>query len=511
MEVVVKSVEKVKPSWYKYSSLVSEDDHELRPPFKLCSLDQLVTAATYTPLILFYTMETASSWEWSPEIMSSKLRESLSLTLTSYYPLSGRVKDGVVIENFEAGAPFIESRVQGHSLAEFLRPPKLEFLNKLLPVEPLAFHQTTVTDDDDCDYDDRIPLELQLPAAQVIVQMNTFDCGGIAIGLCFNHQVVDGPIMSIFLRTWAAHCRQLLLMCGSAEGRELTAQSVSTEDLSRGSTAFPPRHQGSPPQVLQPLIEEIEAKDNAIKTATRRFVFYDHAITSLRSLATTSTLIPTRTEALVAFIWGSTIAAATASNSSKPLCLTQAVNLRPRMKKREATDDELLLSQHSLGNLFSMAASFCNSGMISTTTTATTAISALAPLLREAVVAAVDEKHLDVLSSQQGGFDAMVEGLGIGVPTLICSSWIRFGFSDIDFGWGKPVWSGAVGEAHRHNAALRDMIILKELAPQKEGNINDYNNGGIEAWIRIDDKVMAALEKDPDFLQFATPNPPILY
>ncbi|CAI0440952.1 unnamed protein product [Linum tenue] len=314
-------------------------------------------------------------------------------------------------------------------------------------------------------------------------------------------------------------------MCGTDddEDRDLVTRLVSTEDLSRGYTAFPPRQQGPPPQHFQSLIEELSAKDRAVETATRRFVFRDGAITALRSLATTSTLIPTRTEALLAFIWKSTIAAATASSSSKPLCLTQAVDLRPRMKKKKTTkntdlrtkeeddrvpDDELLLSRHSIGNLFSMAASFCNepdSGFGTTT-------SDLARLLREAVARATDDMHLDILSSQKGS-DAMVEGLGIGVPTLMCSSWIRFGFSDIDFGWGKPVWSGVVGEAHGDNTAPGNLIILKELAPKKEENYNNnnYDNSGIEAWIRMDHKLMAALEKDPEFLEFVAPNPPILY
>ncbi|GAU50831.1 hypothetical protein TSUD_410920 [Trifolium subterraneum] len=51
-------------------------------------------------------------------------------------------------------------------MVEFLNPPKLEFLNKLLPCEHSEMHQTGE----------------DLP--QVLVQVNMFNCGGIAIERC---------------------------------------------------------------------------------------------------------------------------------------------------------------------------------------------------------------------------------------------------------------------------------------------------------------------------------------
>ncbi|CAI0411084.1 unnamed protein product [Linum tenue] len=503
MKVSVRSSEIVKPRPLKSKTAmngeVDEDEQRRRPPFKLCFLDQ-VTPPYYTPLVLFYplTRKESKIAHWSPELMSKNLKESLSRALDSFYPLSGRVKDNAIVDDFEAGVPFVETRIQGHRVSEFLDPPKLEFLNKLLPVEPCCRHTEPG----------------QLPPPQVTVQMNTFDCGGIAIGLCFYHQTMDGATISTFLETWAAHSRQLITPDDSAN----KIAHVSAKDLSGGYSTFPPPPSGVPPQYVS-LIDTLwfppEKNTAATAATTRRFVISNRAIATLKSRAT-GIENPTRTEAILAFVWKSMLAAAADSESPKPSCLCQAVNLRSRMKKKNSTHGhDLVFSPHSIGNLFSVAVSFCDNpdddvdDDVDKTRTSLVNTWDLAVHIRGGVKRLLDEKWLGLLSSEQGAemvFEGMKQLRSGQRPFVSFSSWIGFGFGDVDFGWGTPAWSGVVGEASGNNPIMGNTVLLKELAPKGE----EINNG-VELWMRVDPVLMASLEKNPQFLEMASPNPPIVF
>ncbi|CAI0411068.1 unnamed protein product [Linum tenue] len=504
MTVSMSSREKVKPRPLESKGdMGGEVEGELRrPPFKLCFLDQVIPP-NYTSLVLFYPMAkiTTTDEYWSPESMSNNLKESLSHTLNSFYPLSGRVKDNIIVDDFEAGVPFIGSRVQGHRMSEFLHPPKLDLLNKLFPVEPFCRHTEPG----------------QLPPPQVTVQMNTFDCGGVAIGLCFYHQTMDAATTSTFLNTWAAHSRQLI----TPDSAKKEVEHVSAKDLSGGYSTFPPPTSGVgvPPHELASLMDRLwfPPEKNTVAT-TRRFVIRNHAIATLKSRATAAGISnPTRNEVILAFIWKSMVAAAAASESPKPLCLRQAVNLRSRMKKKKNNKDDLILSQHSIGNLYSMSQSFfcdddpANDGeMDNPNSIQIGAYSHLVGLIREGMTRLLDDKCLNLLSSDRGPemfFQGMKHLQSAVVPSVSFSSWIGFGFSDLDFGWGTPVWSGVVGEASGNNPVLTNIFVLKELAPKDDEEV--YN--GVEVWMRVDPILMASLEKNAHFLEIASPNPPIIF
>ena len=70
------------------------------------------------------------------------------------------------------------------------------------------------------------------------------------------------------------------------------------------------------------------------------------------------------------------------------------------------------------------------------------------------------------------------------------TSWLTFGFDEIDFGWGKPIWVGLRGEG----GSGRNLIVLQ----------NTTSGNGIEAWVTLYENIMSILEQDPEFLAFAT-------
>ena len=150
--------------------------HHLKP-FNLSLLDQF-TPTAHVLLILFYSK--------SPQTSSTDhLKNSLSKTLNSFYPFSRRMKDNLFIDYYDEGIPYNEARFHC-CLSDFLQHPKMESLSHFLPCCPYSKEPK--------------PMEV----AQLAVQVNIFDCGGIGIGLCASHKITDGSTLSAFLSTWAA-------------------------------------------------------------------------------------------------------------------------------------------------------------------------------------------------------------------------------------------------------------------------------------------------------------------
>ncbi|CAN1280702.1 Stemmadenine O-acetyltransferase [Linum perenne] len=460
MEVTVISIENIKP----YSATTKWQ------PFKLSMLDQLAPSS-YSPLIYFYPSKPNSpANDVHRTLASSILKASLSKTLDLFYPLSGRENDDkLFIHDFESGVPFIETRIHGQTIAEFLQPPKLEFLNKLLPFEPVCVQPRN--------------------GPQVAVQLNTFDCGGIAIGLSFFHRIIDGATFSAFLKTWSAFANQ--------NPDSKTDTGLVNPDFVSGSSVFPPSD--SIPADVQSFMDKLYFRETSVlpRSTSRRFVFHNDAISALKSTARSDKVPnPSRIETLTAFIWKSVMQAAAESESPDNQyleCMRQAVDMRSRMGER--------LSRNSVGNLVAGAMVSCNKE---------DSVKDLVEKIRIGVKG-IDENFLNGLSSgvQLHGNDflpVITSGGEIIQKALGYSSWSGFGVNDFDFGLGIPVWTGVLGDHIGNEAAFKNAVIFKEV-----GATGSVNNSGMEAWVKFDEQVMAVLERDPDFLEFASPNPSIVF
>lgn len=153
VEVRVISTEIIKPS--------------LPTPDHLCShrlsfLDQ-ISPPIFMPLVEFY----GGSDGDTTTSRCDGLKRSLAEALTRFYPLAGRVRENHIVDCNDEGVPFVQARVHCQ-LSEVLADAQPGQLNRFLP-----YKLDDVRD---------------LPAA---VQVNFFDCGGIAIGLCISHKVCD--------------------------------------------------------------------------------------------------------------------------------------------------------------------------------------------------------------------------------------------------------------------------------------------------------------------------------
>ncbi|WCJ22599.1 HXXXD-type acyl-transferase family protein [Euphorbia peplus] len=445
MEVSVVSMETMRP----FSSHVPHLE-----PFNLCLLDQL-TPTTYSPFIFFYNNK---DFHLKSTQIIAQLKYSLSKTLELYYPLSGRVKDNLVIHKFDAGVPFSEARVKGH-LSEFLQRPRLEMMNQFLPYQ--NFYEQ---------HDPTIP--------QLAVQVNVFDCGRIALGLCFSHKISDGITISSFNKTWAANSSGLY-------------KNIVQPNLFEASSMFPP--QKSLPSRYTSLIESQWFGANVHRT--RRFVFDAKAVAALRTKGRSEFVDnPTRVEALSAFIWKHVMKACeNISGTPRPSILSHAVNIRRLTKPR--------MSRYSIGNLILTAVARYNPDENEME------MKELVSLVKKGV-GKINSEYLKNMCGDKGSPETILRNLDQQLgefsmenhdPHVIkFSSWNSLHIDDFDFGWGKPVWVGSFGELN----CASNFIILKDMEPRR-------NKGPIEAWMTLDESIVDFLEHDLEFLAFASMNPSI--
>ncbi|KAJ6323016.1 hypothetical protein OIU77_012778 [Salix suchowensis] len=229
---------------------------------------------------------------------------------------------------------------------------------------------------------------------------------------------------------------------------------VIQPDFGEASLFFPPRN--SLPQNHVSLMETLWFTEG--NYVTRRFVFNHKAIAMLRAKARGGRpdIKPSRIETLSCFIWKCSMAASKAiSGSPKLSILVETVNLRTRTKPP--------MSDASVGD------NFC-----------------------DYTRTMQGEEGFETMSN----FCSQLEGLfSLEKPDIFAfTSWCYLGFTTTNFGWGEPIWVGLMGKV---GPAFRNLTVLIET---KDGT-------GIEAWVTLDEERMAILERDPEFLAFASPDP----
>ncbi|QCE06223.1 vinorine synthase-like [Vigna unguiculata] len=439
MEINITLRETIKPSLPTSSECKTQ---------KLCLFD-VFQLNTYFPLILFYS-KTTNLKEFSD--VSTQLKKSLSEALTIFYPLAGRRCDYFSIDCNDEGAIFMEASVNT-TMEVFLKPPKLESLNQLLPCEPNKCH----------------PHQEVLP--QLLVQVNKFQCGGISIGLCNLHILLDAYSCSAFLKTWFSICK-------GSKGE------ISWPDFSSAASSFPPRNTIGVRAGMLNINKDSNIEENC---TTRRFLFDDKAIDELKSMSTCDETKPTRYQVVSSFISKHMIVAIKEDKKTRPMVALHVVDMRKRMGES--------FSRGVVGNLLWPAL------VVLEGVNKKTEIIDLVEILREGLGKLSKDLFLKVQNDP--GFlwsdecaELMLEGIAENKPiSLVFTSWANMGFNEVDFGCGKPLWVAQRGGTKQ---SIPNTVILME------------TREGIEAWITMPEKHISILEHDLDFLQFALPNPTIL-
>ncbi|KAL5768181.1 hypothetical protein ACOSQ2_014964 [Xanthoceras sorbifolium] len=198
--------------------------------YKFSYIDQL-SPSSYLPLIYYYVYTSSLDHKLSKNQISNRLKTSLSLVLNHYYPLVGIVQKNF-IDCKNGGVLVLEAQVVNCHLSEILQNPYPDkFVTKFLP-------------------DDVNNLVL-------VIQVNYFNCGGIAIGARMSHKVADGSSITTFIKNWAKTARANI-------------ENVCPKIV--GTTLFPPKDGVDGKYDLPP------EKNITLK----RFVFTDSKLSALK-------------------------------------------------------------------------------------------------------------------------------------------------------------------------------------------------------------------------------------
>ncbi|XP_019179898.1 PREDICTED: vinorine synthase-like [Ipomoea nil] len=401
---------------------------------KLSLLDILISTF-YTPIVFFYDSRAGGPSRHDYD----ELKDSLMKTLSVLYPLAGRIKDGSTIECNDEGADFVRAKVTNCDMGEFLRHPKLEDIRQLLPLDPY-------------------PNAIHPAQPMLAVQVNRFRCGGTAVAFCIWHGLADGGAMTGLFNTWAAINR----------GEEPNYPGGLIVDA---STIFRPGNFVSSPQ--KPL-----SLKKPGKYSSKRFVFGKRDIERLRNdyyHPSEHRRRPSRVEALSAFIWAAVIRAILQANPNlKTHLLTNVVNLRKKLNPP--------FPSQCLGNINQVVAARWESeadggGRV----TAGFLVGRVAEAIHKVTDDYVREMHAE------GGYLRALLGVtktlhnADEIKVLSISSLCNISFSQVDFGWGKPIWIG-LGHTLENSAIFMDA-----------------EDEGIEVWIGLTQEVMWNLDKDIEF------------
>ncbi|XP_042032147.1 vinorine synthase-like [Salvia splendens] len=336
----------------------------------------------YIPFIFLYENNQSAS----QQEISKRLRQSLSETLTIFYPIAGTLVQNLHVDCDDTGAEFVEARVHA-PLSHFTQNPNYEELVK----------QFSPTVDG-------------TETRNLSVKISFFECGGFAVGVFLSHKLADGSSAAAFVRAWGETCR------GEASGiihpsRGQTHLSVHPSfDM---ALHFPPSQSPRPLLYLGVPREKI---------TTRSLVFDKEKVERIRKLEASRSEVkdPTRVEAVSALLWRSFVAAhKKAGTGTTSFPAVHAVNLRPRVG----------LLDRTFGNCIVAVAAVLSSDEDED----------VVSRLRAAIRGVGDDFINGVMNDEK--LQRMLYEFGdiFRKPGSCCfSSWVRFGLYEVDFSWGKP-------------------------------------------------------------------------
>ncbi|XP_028080256.1 BAHD acyltransferase BIA1-like [Camellia sinensis] len=442
--------------------------------FKLSLLDQVgfhfpnkfvlfyAAEAEVDPALSNYksVFESESEYNSTSDERSQHLKKSLSLVLTRFYPLAGRIKDHLTVDCNDAGAEYVEA-LANCTLSDLLQH-----------LDPKTLGHFCATN--------RTPF--------LVVQVTFLKCGGMALGISISHKITDAATFSSFIKAWG--------------NTALLGSPVLAPDFTANSSRFAPMT--TEEEILMKPINFNKLRFDGIP---KRYVFVSSKISSLKAKATSASVPnPTRVETVSALIWKCLMATACLKSSPPPspsaFALSWAINIRARINPP--------LPEHSFRNMLVVLRighmEQPNKQCIKEEEKEID-LSKLVCQLRKGIEGFRDnygkelqgENRREAYLKESG--EIMELQFSEEVETYVHNSWCRFPFYESDFGWGKPTW-----------------VSIAPMSPGTSGNppsvttfLDTKDGRGIEAWVTLAPEDMPLFETNPDLLAFASLNPTPLY
>lgn len=407
--------------------------------YKISFTDELAPVIN-VPSILYYQ----ANQNIKATSMCDILKISVEKALPKFYPFAGRYeKNSRFIDCSDQGVEFITAQTDSQ-LTEILglgKKLEVKLLDQLLP----------------CDVQEAD--EITDPVLNIQVTM--FDCGGLALTMCFAHRIGDASTISAFMAGMVAVSRGL---------------SIEAFPPSFDVASFYPR-KGLPHW-------KIKWTD---KNVTKRFVFDSEAIQTLRNKARptddSGKSKPSRVQLVNAIIWQALISIDTAKyGHSRTTCFMQTMNLREKANPP--------IPVQSFGNLFGLVIVNLEAGEAKDK-----GYGDYAGMLSNSVKRALEDYKNMLLHHEDGHRKVIDPFLEVNekvtdpeVNWLMHTSWSRFPYYDADFGWGTPIWASSA------SLPLKNVCVLLDT---KDGK-------GIEAWVYLEETDMPLFEQHPDILALTT-------
>ncbi|GJU21103.1 pelargonidin 3-O-(6-caffeoylglucoside) 5-O-(6-O-malonylglucoside) 4'''-malonyltransferase-like protein [Tanacetum coccineum] len=397
--------------------------------YRIGFTDELAPLA-YFSVVLFFSSDSNFSSKFV-----AQLEKSLEKTLTRLYPLAGRYVDEIqTVECNDEGAEFIHAEVN-IQLQDFLGLEENgEMVDEFIP------------------FKSGVPLVFSDPL--LAIQVTIFECGGVAVGVSVAHKIADVSTLCIFLNEWA---------CMNREENEIefTGPGFNSPSL------FPPRG-------IRPIPPpKIDATSN--KYTRKKLTFSESAISNMKAKAIAggkiSTYYLSKVQLVSGIIWKALIGVDRATHTyPRESILLQTVNLRGKMASSIPKD--------SCGNLYGFCATSC--GIAETTTELVHLVNASIKKTTHNYLKA----HHDSEEGQTMVLNSHLNITNVPESTNVTrlTSWCKFPFYEVDFGFGKPIWV-APGTVPLKNTGFL---------------IDDAQGNGVEAYVFLEVKDVPHFEEALD-------------
>ncbi|KAK9080566.1 hypothetical protein SSX86_000324 [Deinandra increscens subsp. villosa] len=414
--------------------------------YNLSSFDQLTTDA-YMPMVIFYPNSKVHT-NFHVKIMDMK--NSLSRTLTQYYPFAGRLAKTTptFVDCNDEGVEFLEAH-NDNQLSDFLNNTQHEDLDHLFPNGLVWKHWRSCSFEND-------------RASPLAIQVNQFACGGIAVAMSLSHKIADGSSLCNFFNDWATTTR--LRSTEHNNASPINPHFISFKNTNLNSQGF-----------------SLDKSRGGV--VTRSFVFPRLKLNDLKLKVIAMTAgseqpitNPTQMEVLNWLLYKCALKAATKNNfgSFKPTGFVFVNNARNKMAEP--------LPKTTIGNFYTLPAfSTENPNKV----TPSNFISLLVNLKME-VQGLQNFKDVAEIP-QHPSLQTVIEDVQRKIDDYYLSaSLCWYPMYEIDFGWGKPIKATIAGTYMRNCFLAMDA----------------RNGDGIEVLVSLVEEEMKIFQSDPELRSF---------
>ncbi|KAI5424182.1 benzyl alcohol O-benzoyltransferase [Lathyrus oleraceus] len=348
------------------------------------------------PAIFIYSHESSMAGKDPVEV----LRNSLSQTLVYYYPLAGRIKEGVgrklMVDCTGEGVMFIgaEADVTLDQLGDSLHPPFPCFQELLYDVPGS---------------------ELVIDSPIRLIQVTRFNCGGFIVAMNWIHTIGDGVGLKQFMNAWAEMARG---------AHQPSIQPVWHRELLMARD--PPRITCNHREYEQILPPNTIKEEDITPIVHQSFFFKPLDIARIRLLVPFHLSQCTAFDLITACFW---------------YCRTKALRLDPEEEVRMmviVNARSRFIAKHSsfvgyYGNCFAFSAALTTAGKL-----CGNSLGYALELIRKSK----DEVTEEYMQSVADFMVIKERCLFTTVNSCIISDLTRAKFREVNFGWGEGVYGG---------------------------------------------------------------------